>query len=110
MEPLQPQYGTDLHTGRGEGREFLLHTIGDTGEHGGSARENDVAVEVPTNIEITLKDGVVPVGRASCWSATTWATGKPLNKPTQSREYQQLRARGKQVERAPRVHGTVRYQ
>jgi hypothetical protein len=41
-----------------------LHTVGDTGEHGSSTGEDDVAVKVSTNIEIALEDGVVAaVGR-----------------------------------------------
>ena len=52
---------TDLHARWGERCELLLHTISDTREHGGSAGKDDVAIEVPTNIEITLEDGVVAV-------------------------------------------------
>jgi hypothetical protein len=52
---------TNLHAGWGEGSELLLHTVGDTGEHGGSTGEDDVAVEVTADIEITLEDGVVAV-------------------------------------------------
>jgi len=49
----------DLHARWRERCELLLHTISDTGEHGGTAGENDVAVEVTTDIEIALEDGVV---------------------------------------------------
>jgi hypothetical protein len=34
----------DFHARRREGQELLLHTVGDTGEHGGSTREHDVTV------------------------------------------------------------------
>ena len=52
----------DLHARRRESQELLLHTVGDTGEHGGSTRENNVTVQIATNIEIALEDGVVAVG------------------------------------------------
>ena len=49
----------DLH-GRGrEVDEFLLHAIGDAGEHGCAAREDDVAIKVLANVDIALHDGVV---------------------------------------------------
>jgi hypothetical protein len=66
----------DLHRGRGEGSDFLLHTIGDTRVHGGTTRldnsqqigqrrfwvpetyHDDVAVQILTNINIALHDGV----------------------------------------------------
>ena len=49
----------DLHGGRSQVDEFLLETIGDTREHGGSSGENDVSVQVLTDIDIALHDGVV---------------------------------------------------
>jgi len=36
-----------------------VHTVRDTREHGGSAGEDDVAVEIATDIEIALEDRVV---------------------------------------------------
>ena len=36
-----------------------MHTIRNTGEHGGTTRENNVSVEITTDIKITLEDGVV---------------------------------------------------
>ena len=33
-----------LHARRRESQELLLHTVGDTGEHGGSTGEHDVTV------------------------------------------------------------------
>jgi hypothetical protein len=47
---------TNLHAGRRKRGKFLLHTIGDTGEHGGASREDDVSVEITTNIKIALED------------------------------------------------------
>ena len=49
----------DLHGGGGEGGDFLLHAVSDTGVHGGTAREDVVGVEVLTDVNIALHDGVV---------------------------------------------------
>ena len=50
---------TNLHARRGESGEFLLHTVGDTGEHGGTTRQDDVSVQITTDIEIALVDRIV---------------------------------------------------
>ena len=50
---------TNLHARRGKGGKFLLHTVGDTGEHGGTTRQNDVSVQITTDIEIALVDRIV---------------------------------------------------
>jgi hypothetical protein len=49
----------DLHGGWGEGGDFLLHSIGNTGVHGGTAREDVVGVEILSDIDVALHDGVV---------------------------------------------------
>jgi len=49
----------DLHGGWGKGGDFLLHSIGNTGVHGGTAREDVVGVEVLSDIDVALHDGVV---------------------------------------------------
>ncbi len=49
----------DLDGGGGKSRDLLLHPIRDTGVHGGSAGEDRVGVEVLTDINVTLHDGVV---------------------------------------------------
>jgi len=49
----------DLHGGWGKGGDFLLHSIGNTGVHGGTAREDVVGVEILSDIDIALHDGVV---------------------------------------------------
>ena len=36
----------DLHGGRSQGGDLLLHTIGDTGVHGGATGEDGVGVEI----------------------------------------------------------------
>jgi len=49
----------DLHGGWGEGGDFLLHSIGNTWVHGGTAGEDVVSVKVLSDINIALHDGVV---------------------------------------------------
>ena len=50
---------TNLHARWGEGGKLLLHTVGDTGEHGGATGQDDVSVQITTDIEIALVDRVV---------------------------------------------------
>merc|ERR1712137_1158047 len=45
--------------GRSKSNQFLVHALGNTREHGGSSGKNDVSVQVLTDIDITLHDGVV---------------------------------------------------
>jgi hypothetical protein len=45
----------DLHRLRCERLDLLLHACIDTLEHGGTAREDDVSVEILTNIDIALR-------------------------------------------------------
>lgn len=49
----------DLHGGRGKGRDLLLHTVCNTGEHGGATRQDRVGVQVLSDVDVTLHDGVV---------------------------------------------------
>ena len=49
----------DLDGGRGQGGDFLLHTIGNTRVHGGSAGEDGVGVQVLTDVNVALHDRVV---------------------------------------------------
>jgi hypothetical protein len=51
----------DLHARGRECRELLLHTVTDTGEHGRAAREDYVSIQVATDVEVALEDGVIPV-------------------------------------------------
>jgi hypothetical protein len=55
----------DLHARGRQRRELLLHTICDSGEHGRAAGEYDVAVQVTSDIEVTLEDRVVAVREES---------------------------------------------
>ena len=49
----------DLDGGRGQGGDFLLHTISNTGVHGGAAGEDGVGVQVLADVDIALHDRVV---------------------------------------------------
>merc|ERR1711970_183998 len=49
----------DLHGGWGKGGDFLLHTISNTWVHGGTAGEDVVGIEILTDVNVALHDGVV---------------------------------------------------
>merc|ERR1719474_1094569 len=49
----------DLDGGWSKSSDFLLHTVSDTGVHGGASRHDSVGIEILTDINITLHDGVV---------------------------------------------------
>ena len=49
----------DLDGGWGKGGDFFLHTIGNTGVHGGSAGEDSVGVQILTDVDVALHDRVV---------------------------------------------------
>ena len=44
--PLGRSDDLDLHGGRSQGGDLLLHTIGDTGVHGGATGKDGVGVEI----------------------------------------------------------------
>ena len=50
---------TNLHARWRQGREFLLHTIGDAREHGGAARKDNISIQITPDIQIAFEDGVV---------------------------------------------------
>ena len=49
----------DLHCGWGKRGYLFLHSVGNTGEHGGATRHNSVGVQVFTDVDVTLHDTVV---------------------------------------------------
>ena len=49
----------DLDGGWGQGGDFLLHTISNTGVHGGAAGEDSVGVQILTDVDVALHDRVV---------------------------------------------------
>jgi len=48
----------DLHGWWGQSGDFLLHTISNTGVHGGAAGQHSVGVQVLTDVDVALHDGV----------------------------------------------------
>ena len=49
----------DLHGGRSKSGDFLLHSIGNTGENGGASGEDGVGVQIFSDVDVTFHDGVV---------------------------------------------------
>jgi len=49
----------DLHGGGSEGGDLLLHTVSNTRVHGGTTGEDVVSVQVLSDINVALHDGVV---------------------------------------------------
>merc|ERR1711905_83435 len=57
--PLRWSNDLDLDGGWCKGGDFLLHTVSNTGVHGGASRHDGVGVQVLTDVNIALHDGVV---------------------------------------------------
>merc|ERR1711970_1334495 len=57
--PLGGSDALDLDGGGGKGGDLLLHTVSNTGVHGGAPRHDSVGVQVLPDVNITLHDGVV---------------------------------------------------
>jgi len=57
--PLGRSNDLDLHGGWGQGGDFLLHAVSNTREHGGASGQDGVGVQVLTDVDVTLHDGVV---------------------------------------------------
>merc|ERR1719385_335020 len=49
----------DLDGGRSKSGDFLLHTVSNTRVHGGASGHDSVGIEILTDVNITLHDGVV---------------------------------------------------
>jgi len=49
----------DLHCAWGKGGDLLLHSVGDSWVHGGSSGKNSVGIQVLSDINVALHDGVV---------------------------------------------------
>ena len=41
-----------------QGGDLLLHPVGDTGEHGGASGQHGVGVQILTDVDVALHDGV----------------------------------------------------
>merc|ERR1719486_1679749 len=57
--PLRGSNNLDLNGGWSKGGDFLLHTISNTGVHGGASGHDSVGIEILPDINIALHDGVV---------------------------------------------------
>jgi hypothetical protein len=49
----------DLNGAGSEGGDLLLHSVSNTGVHGGTTGEDSVGVQVLTDVDVALHDGVV---------------------------------------------------
>ena len=56
--PLGRSDDLDLHGGRSQGGDLLLHTISDTRVHCRPAREDGVGVKILTDVDVALHDAV----------------------------------------------------
>merc|ERR1719154_462108 len=57
--PLWGSNDLDLDGGRSKSSDFLLHTVSNTGAHGGASGHDSVSVQILTDVNITLHYGVV---------------------------------------------------
>merc|ERR1711976_432757 len=57
--PLWWSNDLDLDGGWGQGSDLLLHSVSNTWVHGGATRHDSVGIQVLTDVNITLHDGVV---------------------------------------------------
>merc|ERR1711931_337468 len=57
--PLRGGNDLDLNGGWSKGGDFLLHTISNTGVHGGASRHDGVGIQVLPDVNIALHNGVV---------------------------------------------------
>merc|ERR1719418_493304 len=57
--PLWWSNNLDLDCGRSKCGDFLLHTVSNTRVHGGASRHDSVGIEILTDVNIALHDGVV---------------------------------------------------
>merc|ERR1711988_275977 len=57
--PLRGSNNLDLNGGWSKGSDFLLHTISNTGVHGGASGHDGVGIEILPDVNIALHDGVV---------------------------------------------------
>merc|ERR1712018_1128735 len=57
--PLRRSNDLDLNGGGSQGSDLLLHTISNTGVHGGASGHDGVGVQVLPDVNIALHDGVV---------------------------------------------------
>merc|ERR1712239_56275 len=56
--PLRGSDDLDLDGGGGQGSDLLLHTVSNTGVHGGASGHDSVGVQVLPDVNVALHDGV----------------------------------------------------
>merc|ERR1711944_104569 len=57
--PLRGSDNLDLDGGWGQGGDLLLHTVSNTGVHGGASGHDSVSIQVLPDVNVALHDGVV---------------------------------------------------
>ena len=57
--PLRGSNDLDLDGGGSQSGDLLLHSVGNTGVHGGASRQDSVGVQVLPDVNVALHDGVV---------------------------------------------------
>jgi hypothetical protein len=57
--PFRGSNDLDLHGGRSQGSDLLLHAVSNARVHGGATRQDSVGIKVLPDVNITLHDGVV---------------------------------------------------
>merc|ERR1719449_497687 len=57
--PLRRSNDLDLNGGWSQGSDLLLHSVSNTRVHGGATRHDSVGIQVLTDINVTLHDGVI---------------------------------------------------
>merc|ERR1719419_1812279 len=57
--PLRGSNDLDLNGGGSQGGDLLLHSVSNTWVHGGATRHHSVGIQVLTDVNVTLHDGVV---------------------------------------------------
>ena len=57
--PLRGSNDFDLDGGWSQGSDLLLHSVSDTGVHGGASGEDSIGIQVLPDVNIALHDGVV---------------------------------------------------
>merc|ERR1711887_253421 len=57
--PLRWSNDLDLNGGWSQGSDFLLHSVSNTGVHGGTTRHDGVGIKILPDVNIALHDGVV---------------------------------------------------
>merc|ERR1712212_1237467 len=57
--PLRGSDNLDLDGGGGQGGDLLLHTVSNTGVHGGASGHDSVSIQVLPDVNVALHDGVV---------------------------------------------------